>query len=351
MSMSNAYRLSVFIAFQAIVAILALEVFLRLSGHFYTYSETTLQGYQTYYGKTANSHYHTNLPHSKLWITNSDFSYQYITNSIGLREREPSILAKDSALRVVTIGDSFTEGMGAPYDSSWPHILEQLIKENGQNALVYNAGSSGSDPFYDVRLYKDTLSRYRPDMLIASVNASDFTDYAYRGGEERFLANGTSQYRNGPWYEGLYEHIHIFRLFAYYCLGNFYGNLFLNKKEFLQNCLEAGVRMGDLFNRLDRLCKTTQTRLVIVLQPSPGDIEFAANDISKIIDTGYTSLCLILNPDIPCINMYAPFRHVMSAHDVPKYSYKNDKHYNGKGYSLYAATLLSELQKRELLID
>jgi hypothetical protein len=346
----NLYRLLLFILLQAVLVVVGMEVVLRLSGRYYTYSEKIFQGYQSYYGKTTNSHYHTYLPRHDFVMDNGDYSYRYITNSIGVREREPSALATDSAWTIVTLGDSFTDGVGAAYDSSWPRVLEKLLQQAGVPALVFNAGTSGSDPFFDERLFTDKLFMYKPQWVIASVNASDFTDFAYRGGEERFLPNGTCRYKQGPWFESIYEHSHIARMVLCELGGYFYGNLFLTKSQFEHNCRQAAIGFADVYIRLDSLCATTNTRLVVVFQPSPGDVEsITVSDFSRLVDTGYARLRQHLHTSIPCVDMYQPLRQVMPPAAVQRYSYKNDRHYNGEGYHIYATTLLGELQKRHLL--
>ncbi len=347
---TNFFRLLTFLAVQLIVGLVTLELVLRLTGLYYTYSEKTMQGYQSYYNKTTNSHYHTHLLKHRFWLDNSDFRYLYTTNSIGVREREPSVLASEGALHIVTLGDSFTEGVGAPYDSSWPHLLEGLLCQAGQPVVVFNAGSSGSDPFFDERLFVDKLFMYKPQWVVASVNASDFTDFAFRGGEERFLPNGTCRYKQGPWFESFYEHSHIARMMVCELGGYFYGNMFLTKPQFEQNCRQAAIGFARVYNRLDSLCASVNTRLVVVLQPSPGDIEsIVTSDFNRLVDTGYAELRLNLRASTPCVDMYPPMRQAMPHAKVYRYSYKNDRHYNGEGYHIYATNLMAEMQKRHLL--
>ncbi len=87
-----------------------------------------------------------------VWET-EEFSYPlHSINSLGLFDSEKDIKAK-----IIILGDSFTQGLGAPPDSSFPFILEKLIKQP-----ILNAGLSGSNPIFENNLLKFLANSQQP---------------------------------------------------------------------------------------------------------------------------------------------------------------------------------------------
>ena len=59
-------------------------------------------------------------------------------------------------------------------------------------------GVSGSDPWYAYTQLRYQLLPLHPTHVIMAVNGTDITDIIFRGGMERFHADGTTHYRKGP---------------------------------------------------------------------------------------------------------------------------------------------------------
>jgi hypothetical protein len=78
-----------------------------------------------------------------------------------------------------------------------------------------NAGISGSDPAFELKLLEMRLFQYHPDAVVMSINKSDITDFMVRGGEERFRADSTVVYRKPPWWENIYGSSVIVRTFIH----------------------------------------------------------------------------------------------------------------------------------------
>jgi lysophospholipase L1-like esterase len=117
-----------------------------------------------------------------------EFSYIHRFNSFGLRGKEPD--NSPDTYKILALGDSFTEGVGAPEDSTWIHILAQKIAESRSKKVTYlNGGLSGSDPFLSFRIMKEVTKKYKPDLVVLMMNSSDISDYYNVGGKERFDPN------------------------------------------------------------------------------------------------------------------------------------------------------------------
>jgi len=61
-----------------------------------------------------------------------------------------------------------------------------------------NGGVSGSDPFYSYYILRYKLLKYHPDLVVLTINKTDFDDFVCRGGDERFLSNGKIQTKSRP---------------------------------------------------------------------------------------------------------------------------------------------------------
>ena len=179
-----------------VVFFLFFEIILRISGFYASYSENVGNSFSTYYNRMLPNHYHL-LPEGNLdFLERDEFNYAYQINSLGLRGREVSAAKKDSTYRIIVFGDSFTEGFGAPGDSTYPSLLEKELNRTYTGTFeVINAGVIGSDPFYCYKLLVDRFLAYEADLVIFSINNSDITDYIFRGGLERFRADGTTSRR------------------------------------------------------------------------------------------------------------------------------------------------------------
>jgi hypothetical protein len=45
-------------------------------------------------------------------------------------------------------------------------------------------------------------------MVLLTINSTDFADFIYRGGLERFKENGKLKFRFGPWFEPIYAELY-----------------------------------------------------------------------------------------------------------------------------------------------
>lgn len=186
---------------------LLVEVYCRYTGYYISYSEASSGGD---YGSPFETReqwgygwFNTPQPFTKQSCNKVEFQYDWISNNEGLRGDTIKIEKKGS--RIMVFGDSFTEGMGAPDDSTYPQLLEDLIHVHlDSTAEVINCGPSGSDIFTAFVLFKEKMLQYKPDYVIVTFNSTDLYEYTVRGGFERFKENDRVEYRKAPWFEPLY---------------------------------------------------------------------------------------------------------------------------------------------------
>ncbi len=56
-----------------------------------------------------------------------EFRYTRMSNNLGLSEENIPEVKPANEFRIIGLGDSFTEGVGAPYDSTWVKQLEKIF--------------------------------------------------------------------------------------------------------------------------------------------------------------------------------------------------------------------------------
>ncbi|MBK7147463.1 MAG: hypothetical protein IPH78_01265 [Bacteroidetes bacterium] len=204
-----------------LVVLAVLEIVLRTSYFDYlkTWSELNHIGYLSLIPDEIPDWYWVSVPHSLRTEQKPEFSFSHRFSSLGLNNPEIGLQKKKNTYRTLVLGDSFTEGAGAPSDSSWGRILEKLRNQTADtvNHEVINAGISGSDVFFSYVLLRDKLMLYQPDEIIYLMNASDILDIQLRGGMERFAPDSTVQWRvQNPWWEPVYARLYTLRALVHH---------------------------------------------------------------------------------------------------------------------------------------
>lgn len=332
-----------------IVAFAALEAYLRHTGRYKTFYEATGRPYASYYNQVLPTWYLTRTPGEKSVPFNSDFRYAYSINSLGLREKEFEKNKPDSVIRIFVAGDSFSDGEGAPVDSTWPHLFGKYLVQNGVNAEVLNVGVAGSDPLYNYTLYRDYLKNYQSDYLILPFNSSDFTDYLLRGGFERFHIDGTTHFKKGPWYEAIYKYSHFSRAVIERLGGFPFRGTFSNEKEMAKSADEAIACYTSAIDSFNQLAAKRNTKIIVLLYSTPGDIRFENKENLKYRQCFLSFQDSLSKRNIPSINLWDKLKTELKDKDYHVYSYPNDSHFNPWGYNLMASYVTEEVMSRKLI--
>lgn len=85
-------------------------------------------------------------------------SFDYKFNSYGFRGPEPTVTAD---FKILVSGCSFTEGIGLPYETTWPERLAAKIP----GAVAVNLGQGGHSCDYTARSIYKTLEIIKPDLV------------------------------------------------------------------------------------------------------------------------------------------------------------------------------------------
>lgn len=325
------------------------EILLRFNSTLYTHNDRVGEHlYLSVYTLITQNHYHRYNPGINFTLTTNEFSYVHRINSLGLRSDEIPRSAKPiNECRIVAIGDSFTEGVGASQDSTWPALLEKKLNE-GQNKTEYqviNAGISGSDPLFGYMLLKNKLLKYKPDVVLYTFNCSDIDDVVIRGGMERFIADGTTEFRKGPYWECLYAISYTTRLIVNNLLK--YTPLLISrgKEAVLKN--QALVSLYLCSRAFQRLGTERNFKTACIIHPYPNDFVSGKNfNLQPLLDDYGTYF------PSGTINLYDYFRDSVKidGKNVYDYYWKNDRHHNGMGYEAFAKGVYVNLTKKFLLL-
>lgn len=116
----------------------------------------------------------------------AEFRYTFATNSRGLRYAEIPVEKEPRELRVVMLGDSFTEGDGVELDQTFGSLLEGAYQQRGGNRKVrfINGGLSGKGPLEYWRLFSKVGLAYQPDLVLIMVMANDVENMSERFSRE-----------------------------------------------------------------------------------------------------------------------------------------------------------------------
>lgn len=284
---------------------------------------------------------HTRIPNSTYIESKTEFKYTYTYNALGLRGDNFLMQKPVNTIRIITLGDSFTEGIGAPADSSWPVLLRQLLVQSSDtNYEVLNAGSSGSDPYFEIDLLKRRLLSYKPDVVIVAINSSDITEVAARGGYERFSTDSTVNIKSGPCWEPLYGASIIFRLVIHRVLH--YNQSLIKLKEVDAVNNKAIALIDQAIDSMQQIAVANNFELVVVYHPLLRELREKHNSFAKSIKQTQAN-------GIHCINLFEAYSNYFSqTNTAPNTFYwPVDAHHNSAGYLLYSRLVHAEMSRHK----
>ncbi|MEX0812905.1 MAG: hypothetical protein WD048_11870 [Chitinophagales bacterium] len=330
----------IMLGFTSVLFVLFLfEVFLLISGYNKTYLELAGGYYFSPYEPENESHYHTWPTNSnEHWIEKPEYRHWRPTNTLGYPDEEWKLAKEKGEMRILALGDSFTEGDGAPFDSSYVAILRNAYFTSDDSISIMNAGVCGSDPFFDFEALKDKLIVYHPDVILQTLSAQDLlTDIIIRGGEERFVEDGL-KFNKPPWWEPIYA-VSFLSRFYFQNLG--YTELLRQKYLTESEISLLNKKLLTLFEDYLGFCDQHDIDLVIILRPDKDEI------INKQYNFDFEKILAYLNQNknvkvIDLLDAYLKYMETTDTH-VDRYFWKYDGHHNSRGYEMMARCIFEEL--------
>ena len=315
------------------------ETAFRINGKYMSYNERTESGsYVSPFDTGDDGWIFTYKPFAKIEDIKSEFATSWIANNEGLHDK--NIPINKTGRRILVLGDSFTEGAGAPNDSCYPRILENLLRANCDSAMeVINCGNSSSDIFFEYYLLKLKMLKYQPDFVLVTINSSDYYDFIIRGGFKRFADNNQLKYRSAPWFEPLYAHSYLVRRMVHDVYGYDYG--FLQPDERTLVLGQAEKEMAAVIDSFQYLCNAYKIKLGFIFHPIQAEIMFPESYQRDKLMKHCKDSEIAFADELPFLN-----RHGIDRSNCQKISWPVDGHFNSKGYELLAQCAYEFIKKQ-----
>jgi hypothetical protein len=116
-------------------------------------------------------------PNAEYRHASVDGTWTYVTNSRGFRDtREFAYEKPAGTLRVLSIGDSHTQGTEVRQEATFSAVLERYFAKRGVRAEVLNAGVSGYSTAEALAFLENEGYKYRPDVVVLGFYANDYED-------------------------------------------------------------------------------------------------------------------------------------------------------------------------------
>lgn len=330
----KSFKWTIYILISIVLSFSILEIGLRLSGKFKTYTEQNFGYYQSPYGQVHQSHLFKFNPLEKLEYNQKEFSYTYSLNQEGFNDKRNLQNCHPKFTKIV-LGDSFTFGVGAPQDSNMVALLNEKIKLD--SVYFFNAGIPDSDPFYQKKLITHYFIPKGFKDFVIIVNISDLYDYIFRGGDERFKGNGTVVYKKNPSLEFWYQKFFSIRAFTYVFFNNDYT--LLSKKKLIEEKQKAAKAINKMFMELYDDLSMNEGNLTIVFHPYPKQYKKNNNKVyQEVLNYIYLNeiYASLQELKIESVNLEPAFSTILNNENYLEYAWEIDGHFNSKGYELYA---------------
>lgn len=105
--------------------------------------------------------------HANYHHQSTEFDYQFVTNSLGLRGPDRPFAKPPGTSRIVVIGDSQVAGYGVANEDVFTAKLESLLNTDEKSPTeVINLGRTGSSTIRELDLYNLIGRRFEPDVVV-----------------------------------------------------------------------------------------------------------------------------------------------------------------------------------------
>jgi hypothetical protein len=317
-----------------IYLLLVVEILLNITLKKDTINELNEDNYISLYSYNYSNIYHTTPPFYHFITNKGEYTFERKYNSLGLSDYEWDTTKKNT-IRILCLGDSYTEGDGAIADSSYVSILRKTLKNKYSNIELMNAGNCGTDPFFNFKLYEDKLQKYHPDIIIQELSYYDlYSDITIRGGRERFINNSTVQYRSVPKWEKLYAYSYIFRILIHSIGG--YNIQLIREDEMPKIINDCKLKTVELFKNYKELTSKNNTDLITFTFPVFNQLSnLDNNEFHLEMNNEFSKFNLKFYNLQPCYDDEIKANYT----DPQDYYWKIDGHHNAKGYEMMAKCL------------
>jgi len=108
-----------------------------------------------------------------------EFAFEYTHNDLGFRDSEHALGKPAGTVRIVALGDSFTYGVGADFDDTYPAQVERRLNQRAgghPRVEVIKLGLPRHFPLLERRTLERDGLRFAPDVVLVTVLPNDVVD-------------------------------------------------------------------------------------------------------------------------------------------------------------------------------
>ncbi|HYG61370.1 MAG TPA: hypothetical protein VEL74_02210 [Thermoanaerobaculia bacterium] len=307
-------------------------------------------------------------------VTNrAEFDTRVAINRAGLRGPEVGP-RQPGTLRVLALGDSFTFGVGAQQEETYPARLEMVLRERGVRAEVLNAGAPGFGVPDAVAWYEAHGVPLQPDVAVLAVFMANDLQDASPGAFKVVAEDGylVVPGERGGLKRWLYYHSHLYVLLKNAFSGPLRKALGLGEAhaerelraefelyaEKPSEMIKGGAAATDrAVAEWVRAASARGDRVMAVLVPSLLQVDDEAwrqslarfgLDSSRLDQDRPTLLFrdIFQRHGVPVLDLTRPFRQAMGVGQ--RVYYPIDQHLTPEGYELMARLVADFLVKNRL---
>jgi hypothetical protein len=306
--------------------------------------------------RVSDPYFHHGLkPNSQKDSVWGDRSYKLITNSIGFKDNSNRKIEYQSAKeRILFMGDSFTEGLGYDYDSTFTGIIAHELKDKYE---VLNAGVTSYSPkLYFLKTEYLVNSGYKFNQIVVMIDISDIQDEViyenFQPGREKSLLRSIDLKLSNI----SFSYHHFFRKI----LKKFNPNRSGSQEESIleekiidrgrwtydEKCYNdwggKGLAEGEKnMKNLYDLCRIQGIKLTIAVYPWPEQLLYDSVESKQVLF--WKRFCETNNIDFIDLFPYF-FEDSCKECTVNKYFIHGDCHWNYNGHKLIAEKILARIK-------
>ena len=326
------------------ILFIAGEITLRVTCAYCSYSEKQGQKYMPVYDRESGSVFRPYIQRMPYLDTDYDrmgvFSYGLQTNGLGIRDVDHPVEKRPGEFRIIALGDSYTEGVGAPVDSTWFRLLQTRLNERLRHdtVRVISGGVFNSDPVACYNLYRDCMADYQPDIVILAMNCGDINDiYERDAGDIKYEEN---------WFFRLWVHSHFFR-FLIMEIGGFDWHL-LGPRESKLKSQQAIQMTKDILIKYQQLAHEQGFEFLLVVFPGYYELErnFYDFNLDRIIEFADSTGMMYTD-----LKAYFRSQFEIDKAKVNELYWEFEGHCRPEGYYQFALGVEEALERYSLIPD
>ena len=255
-------------------------------------------------------------PNEEYKHTSRDGVFNFKTNNRGFRNNYDIDYEKpNGTIRVISIGDSHTQGAEVNQEETFSYVAEEIIKNNGIRAEVINAGVAGFSNAEALVFLENEGIKYKPDYVVFGFYANDYADNIkanlFMVQDDSLVSNRNKmKHIPGIKIQNFLYKWHLFKFlgensylyaFAFNGVWNFYKRKLRDKSK-ARIATEYAIQTtgvteyekklaGLLIKRLYEYCQLNNIRLITIDIPRDNPFRSSLEDLTSLAISNSDFIC------------------------------------------------------------